>query len=53
MVTLLVLTMLVIVLDSAALRWGFDSTEKIDSPEWERRATWNTRGYPPCERKIR
>lgn len=42
METLLVFIMLVIALDIAALRWGFDSTEKIDSPEWERRATWNT-----------
>lgn len=41
METLLTLIMLVIVLDITALRWGFDSTEKIDSPEWERRATWN------------
>ena len=40
METLLVLTLLVIVLDIASLRWGFDSTEKIDSPEWERRAIW-------------
>jgi hypothetical protein len=41
METLLVLILLVIALDIASLRWGFDSTEKIDSPEWERRATWN------------
>lgn len=27
----------VIFLDLAALRWGVDSREKIDSPEWERR----------------
>ena len=42
METLLVLILLVIViaLDIAAWRWGFDSTEKIDSPEWKRRATW-------------
>ena len=40
METLLIVVMLLIVLDIAALRWGFDSTEKIDSPEWERRATW-------------
>ena len=42
METLLVLIMLDIALDIAALRWGFDSTEKIEGPEWERRATWNT-----------
>jgi hypothetical protein len=40
METLLVLIMLVIVLDIASVRWGFDSTEKMDSPEWERRTAW-------------
>ncbi len=40
METLLILLMLVIVLDIASLRWGYDSTEKIDSPEWERRVAW-------------
>jgi hypothetical protein len=43
METLLVLIVLVIVLDIVTLRWGFDSTDKIDSPEWERRATWYAR----------
>jgi hypothetical protein len=41
METLLVLMMLVIVFDIASVRWGFDSTEKIDSPEWERRVAWS------------
>jgi len=36
METLLIL----LVLDIASLSWGFDSTEKIDSPEWERRVAW-------------
>jgi hypothetical protein len=40
METLLILMMLVIALDIASLRWGFDSTEKIDSPEWERLVAW-------------
>ena len=40
METLLILMMLVIVLDIASVRRGFDSTEKMDSPEWERRAAW-------------
>jgi len=40
METLLILIMLVIVLDIVSLRWGFDSTEQIDSPEWERRVAW-------------
>ncbi len=37
METLLILILLFIVLDIVSLRWGFDSTEKIESPEWERR----------------
>jgi hypothetical protein len=41
METLLILIMLVVVLDIASLLWGYDSTEKMDSPEWERRATWD------------
>ena len=41
MVTLLIVVMLVVVLDIASLRWGFDSTEKIESPEWERRTAWH------------
>ena len=40
MVTLLVLILLVIALDIASLRWGFDSTEKVDIPEWERPSNW-------------
>jgi hypothetical protein len=40
METLRVLIKLVIALDITSLRWGIDSTEKLDSPEWERRATW-------------
>ena len=41
METLLIVIMLFIVLDIASLLWGFDSTEKIDSPEWERRTAWH------------
>ncbi len=41
METLFILLMLVIILDIASLRWGCDSTERIDSPEWERRAAWH------------
>ena len=29
-------------LDLAALRWGFDSRERFDSPEWERRRNWRS-----------
>jgi len=40
METLLILLILVILLDIASIRWGFDSTEQFDSPEWERRTAW-------------
>ena len=26
----------------ATLRWGFDSRERFDSPEWERRRNWRS-----------
>jgi hypothetical protein len=29
-----------VALDLAALRWGFDSTDGINSLEWERRQRW-------------
>lgn len=32
-----ILLFVVTLLDIVALRWGFDSRDKIDSPEWERR----------------
>ena len=37
METLLIVIMLFIVLDVASLRWGFDSTDRINSLEWKRR----------------
>ena len=43
---LLLIVLLLIALDMAAVRWGHDSTEAVDSPEWERRA-----GHP-CIRKM-
>jgi hypothetical protein len=43
METVLIMIVLCIVLDIASLRWGVDSTEKLDSPEWERRVAW--RGF--------
>ncbi len=30
----------ILLLDVVALRWGFDSRDKLDSPEWERRRWW-------------
>jgi hypothetical protein len=29
-----------IALDLVALRWGFDSSDGVNSPEWERRQQW-------------
>ncbi len=40
MLTIITLLSLFIVLDIAALRWGFDSTDKTTSCEWERRWHW-------------
>jgi len=34
------LLIIVVVLDIVALRWGSDSTDGIDSPEWVRRQEW-------------
>jgi len=44
--SIIILTILFIVLDIAALRWGVNSTDNIDSPEWERRRNWDAL-YPP------
>jgi hypothetical protein len=33
----IILLGVLIALDIMALRWGHDSTDSIDSPEWERR----------------
>ncbi len=56
METLFIVIMLFIVLDIASLRWGFDSTEKIDSLEWARRAAWDVshrkRDVEADERKL-
>ncbi len=31
------LFIVIVALDLAALRWGFDSRDRIDSPEWRRK----------------
>jgi hypothetical protein len=36
----LVILLMFIVLDLAAWRWGVDSTENFNSPEWNRRKNW-------------
>jgi len=37
----IILLIVVVVLGIASLRWGFDSTDDINSSEWERRKQWN------------
>ncbi len=37
MIILLVFILALIVLDVAAIRWGVDSTDGLESREWERR----------------
>ncbi len=36
----IILIVMLIAFDLAALRWGFKSNDDIDSPEWERRRSW-------------
>jgi hypothetical protein len=36
----LIILLLLIVLGIASMRWGYDSRDKIDSPEWLRRQAW-------------
>ena len=40
MIIILALLIAFIVLDLASLRWGVNSTEEIDSREWDRRRNW-------------
>ena len=41
----IILIIVLIALDLAALRWGFDSRDRIDSQEWERRSSTF---FPTC-----
>ena len=34
------LVLIIIVLGLVALRWGHDSRDSLESPEWERRKRW-------------
>jgi hypothetical protein len=34
---LLIVLLIMVVFDLAVMRWGYNSTEPIDSPEWEKR----------------
>ena len=40
MLTLFFLFIALIVLDIAACRWGTNSSDGINSPEWKRRQEW-------------
>ncbi len=40
MLTLYILFFLLTTLDIAALLWGADNSDGIDSEEWERRQNW-------------
>ena len=40
---LLLIVAALLLLDFAALRWGADSREAINDPEWDRRKAW--RGF--------
>jgi hypothetical protein len=40
MVALCFLLIALIVLDIAALQWGANSSDGINSPEWKRRQNW-------------
>lgn len=34
---LLIVLLVMVLFSLAAMRWGYDSTEPVDSPEWEKR----------------
>jgi hypothetical protein len=40
METLLFVILLLVVLSIASIRWGVDSSDGINSPEWIRRQNW-------------
>ncbi|MBX5450082.1 hypothetical protein [Thermogemmatispora sp.] len=40
MISILVLVVLILLLDLAAMRWGADSRDGPDSQEWQRRGSW-------------
>ncbi len=40
METLLIAILALVVLAIASIRWGVDSTDGINSPEWVRRQNW-------------
>jgi hypothetical protein len=40
MLSLYFLLILLVLLDIAAVRYGFNSSDSLNSPEWERRQLW-------------
>ncbi len=40
LLTLIIVVVLLAAFDLAALRWGVDSTDGPDSPEWQARRRW-------------
>ena len=42
---IVVLLVALVLLDLAVVRWGVDSRERFDSPEWERRKSWRGFGF--------
>ncbi len=40
METVVILLIVLLVLNGAAWRWGFDSRDDWNNPEWERRRSW-------------
>ena len=45
-VLVMIMCLMLLALGLAALRWGVDSTDGPDSPEWERRRTWRDNRPP-------
>ena len=37
---ILIVLVVLVAFDIAAMRWGFNSIDSVDSPEWERRQRW-------------
>jgi hypothetical protein len=40
METLLIVTLILVALGIASIRWGVNSSDGINSPEWVRRQNW-------------
>ena len=37
---MLIVLIVLVAFNIAAMRWGFNSIDSVDSPEWERRQLW-------------